>query len=241
MVVGDPREWRDRFVGFDERLLARILHVWPTCIGLLPGQPEEDDITINLVDLLWKDAIVRRLCYYIEYHFEPWGIDTNGAKFSKGQIDIGVLLERDRDYYLAYECKRLNVVNSSTRSSLATRYVTQGMMRFLTEQYAESLPVGCMLGYVMDGDLPFALQQVSHAITAHKTPLVLTAGPTAGQAMPGTERFHTGHQRATNPIELRHLLLPFLSAKQVAVPAPQYDAASTVVSASSVTNDESPK
>jgi hypothetical protein len=216
MVVGDPNVWRNRFVSFDERLLARILHVWPICVGLLPGQPEENDITINLVDLLWKDMVVRRLCYYVEYHFEPWGIDANGAKFSKGQIDIGVLLERDRDRYLAYECKRLNVTNSGMRSSLATPYVTLGMMRFLTEQYAEGLPVGCMLGYVMDSDLPFALQQVSQAVAANNTQLALIAGPTAGHAVPGTERFQTAHQRAASLIELRHLLLPFSSAKQVA-------------------------
>ena len=219
MALGDSHVWRDRFVSFDERVLARILHVWPVCVGLLPGQPEEDDITINLVNLLWRDSVVRRLCYYVEYHFEPWGIDANGAKFSKGQIDIGVLLERNRDRYLAYECKRLNVVNSGSRGSLATRYVTQGMMRFLTEQYAEGLPVGCMIGYVMDGDLPFGLQQVRQAIADNKTPLALIAGPTAGQAVPGTERFQTGHERITSPIELRHLLLPFSSAKQVATSA----------------------
>jgi hypothetical protein len=209
MVAGDPQDWKNPFVTFDERLLARILHVWPQCVALLPGQPEENDITINLVDLLWKDSVVRRLCYYVEYHFEPWGIDNNGAKFSKGQIDIGFLLEQDRDRYLAYECKRLNVVNAGARSSLATLYVTDGMMRFLTEQYAESLPVGCMLGYVMDGDLSFALKQVTKAIDDNKTPLALIAGPTSATAIPGTERFQTRHQRRVHPIDLRHLLLSF--------------------------------
>lgn len=208
MILGDTQDWRDKFVTFDERVLARVLHVWPRCIAVLPSQPEEDDITINLVDLLWKDAVVRRLCHYVEYHFEPWGVDVNGAKFSKGQIDIGVLIERDRDRYLAYECKRLNVINTGTRSSLATRYVTQGMMRFLTEQYAEGLSVGCMIGYVMDGDLPFALQKVTKAILDNKTPLGLLAGPTAMVAVAGTERFQTEHQRKADPIELRHLLLP---------------------------------
>src|SRR4051812_47614527 len=186
MVAGDPQDWTDRFVTFDERLLTRILHVWPLCVALLPGQPEENDITINLVDRLWKDAVVRRMCHYVEYHFEPWGIDANGAKFSKGQIDIGILLEQDRDRYLAYECKRLNVVNAGTRSSLATRYVTDGMMRFLTEQYAAGLPVGCMLGYVMDGDLPFALKQVSKAIGDNERALALMFGPTSGAAVLGT-------------------------------------------------------
>jgi hypothetical protein len=213
MLVGDPHEWKGKFVTFDERLFVRILDLWPKCIGVFTGQPEEDDITINLVDLLWKDSIVRRLCHYVEYHFEPWGVDANGAKFSKGQIDIGILIEHDRDRYLAYECKRLNVINNGTRSSLATRYVTQGMMRFLTEQYAEGLPVGCMLGYVMDGDLAFALQQVTKAIIDNNRPLALIAGPTSASAVPGAERFQTGHQRQATPIELRHLLLPFAITK----------------------------
>src|SRR3546814_17127279 len=57
--------------------------------------------------------------------------------------------------------------NSGNRSSLATVYVTEGMMRFMTEQYAEQLPVGCMLGYVLDGDVPFSLQKLTSAIIAH--------------------------------------------------------------------------
>jgi hypothetical protein len=218
MLVGDPDQWRSKFVSFDERLFARILHLWPACIGLLPGQPEEDDITINLVDLLWKDPVVRRLCHYVEYHFEPWGIDVNGARFSKGQIDIGVLIEYDRDRYLAYECKRLNVLNGRSRSSLATRYVTQGMMRYLTEQYAEGLSVGCMIGYVMDGDLPFALQQVTKTIHDHKSDLALISGPTAATAVARAERFGTEHKRASDPIELRHVLLPFVTMPPSANP-----------------------
>ena len=59
---------------------------------------------------------------------------------------------------------------------LATAYVTQGMIRFITEQYAENLPLGCMLGYVMDGDLAFALSRVEAAILAH-SPLTLQEGP----------------------------------------------------------------
>jgi hypothetical protein len=124
---------------------------------------------------------------------------------------------KDRERYLAYECKRLNVINYGTRSSLATRYVTQGMMRFLTEQYAEGLPVGCMLGYVMDGDLAFALQQVTKAIDDNKADLSLVAGPTPASAVPGIERFQTRHKRQADHIELRHLLLPFAIANQNAI------------------------
>ena len=210
MMIGDPRDWKDRFITIDERLLRRVLHVWPACVRLLPGQPEEDTITINLVHLLSIDAVVRRICYFVIYQHEPFGTQPGGAKFSKGKIDVAILLDQERERYLAYECKRLNVFHAGVRASLATRYVKDGMMRFLTEQYAEGLPVGCMLGYVMDGDLAFALAQVSAAIAAQKVPLALITGPATSQPITGIERFSTEHQTANKSnIELRHVLLPF--------------------------------
>jgi hypothetical protein len=208
-ALGDLKDWTSRFRTLDERLLERILAVWPKCLAVLPCQPIEDRITINLVACLSKDAIVRRICFYIEYQFEPFGTAANGAKFSKGQIDLGVLLDWDRERYLAYECKRLNVIYNGQRSSLATEYVKEGMMRFLTEQYADGLPIGCMLGFVMDGDIVFAMAQLNSAIQAHNVPLALVSGPTTAPSIGGITRFLTEHQRPTHLIELRHALLPF--------------------------------
>jgi hypothetical protein len=208
MVVGDAQAWAQKFTTFDDRFLERIVAVWPTCMNLLAGQPDEDTITINLVDLLVKDPTVRRLCHWIEYQYEPFGWTAGGSKFSKGKIDIGVVFDWDRDRYLAYECKRLNVINKSGRSSLATVYVTEGMMRFMTEQYAENLPVGCMLGYVLDSDMAFAMERVESAISAHAA-LQITTGPTPLIAVGMASRFGTRHHRSsTADIELRHALLP---------------------------------
>jgi hypothetical protein len=210
MMLGDPQSWRQRLISLDERILERILFVWQRCVARLPGQPEEDIVTINLVDLLAKDPVVRTLCHWIEYQFEPFGVSGDGVRFSKGIIDLSVLLDFDRETYLPYECKRLNVVHQGRRSSLATPYVKEGLMRFITEQYAEGLPVGCMLGFVMDGDLPFALQQVSAAITAEATALRSRGGIINGEVTPPVERFRTDHDRAISAqIEVRHVLLPF--------------------------------
>lgn len=206
MLIGDVQSWVDSFVSFDDRFLERIAAAWPTCMAILPEQPGEDDITINLVDHLAKDVVVRRLCHWVEYQFEPFGLAADGSKYSKGIIDIAVLFDWDRERYLAYECKRLNVINGESRSSLATVYVTQGMMRFLTEQYAEQLPVGCMLGYVLDGDVPFASSRIAAAIGSH-VPLALAEGPTPLAAIETIERFRTKHTRQTgSQIELRHAL-----------------------------------
>jgi len=85
-------------------------------------------------------------------------------------------------------------------------------MRFLTEQYAEHLPVGCMLGYVLDGDVPFAQARIVGAIGSH-VPLALTDGPTPLAAIDTIERFRTRHTRpAGSEIELRHALFSKSSA-----------------------------
>jgi hypothetical protein len=211
MVLGDPEPWKMRFITIDERILRRISAVWIKCVSLLSKQAEEDTITINLVNLLFKDRVVRRICHWVEFQFEPLGVAADGAVYSKGKIDMAVLLDWERKRYLAYECKRLNVITSGTRSSLGTRYVTEGVMRFVTEQYAEGLPIGCMLGYVMDGDIPFAVQQVHKAISANQSPLALVCAPVTAPKIDQIERFVTTHVRPTTKttIEVRHALLAF--------------------------------
>lgn len=207
MLLGDAQVWLDRFTTLDDRLLERIIAIWPACIGALGPQPLEDTITIALVDRLSVDPVVRRICYFIAYQHEPFGLAADGTKFSKGKIDLAVLFDWERERYLAYECKRLNVRNAGGRASLATDYVVDGMMRFITEQYAHDLPMGCMLGYVIDGDMPFAQQRVSDAISAH-TPLGLQDGPSPRPALEGHVRFETKHLRSGNSaIDLRHTLL----------------------------------
>lgn len=209
MVLGNLQVWADQFISVDERLLERIAVVWPACTKVLPSQPPEDTITINLVSHLCRDPVVRRICHWVEFQFEPFGTDQGGTNFSKGKIDICFLLDWNREQYIAYECKRLNVTHSGKRSSLATVYVSEGMMRFMTGQYADGLPIGCMLGYVIDGDLPFAMKKLTDAINSHKA-LRLVEGPTVAPPVEYIERFKTIHNKNSKKIiELRHALLPF--------------------------------
>ena len=124
---------------------------------------------------------------------------------------MALLLDRERERYLAYECKRLNVVRNGRTRSLATPYVLEGMARFITEQYAADLPLGCMLGYVMDGNVNTAQTRVRAAITSHSRDIGLTWGPTDDQSLDAMGRFASGHWRISSgaAIEIRHALLPF--------------------------------
>ena len=210
MAAGDPTAWADRFRSFDVRFLERVAAVWPECLEALPPRPYEDLITTNLVDLLQSDPEIRRRFHWIEYQHEPFGHTPEGTAYSKGQIDMAVFLDQDRERYLAYECKRLNEVRRDGRRSLAGEYVMHGLSRFVAEQYAENLPVGCMLGYVLDGDVPYAASSVRAKIVERRSDIALVIEPRDDVAIGTATRFYSRHRRASSgrEIEIRHALLP---------------------------------
>ena len=137
--------------------------------------------------------------------------NPDGTAYSKGRIDVAVFLNQDRDTYLAYECKRLNEVRGDGRRSLARGYVMDGLSRFVAGQYSEGLPVGCMLGYVLDGDLAYATSSVRAKIVECGQDVALVAEPRDDVAVGEATRFFSRHRRGSNggEIEIRHALLPF--------------------------------
>ena len=208
-MIGDPAAWLRRYRSLDERMMALVATIWPRCIANLPVHPDEDTITIQLVDALSRDPGARRLGV-IEYQFEPFGDRPDGIAYSKGKIDMAVLLDRTRRRYLAYECKRLNVKRDGRRRSLATQHVMEGLHRFITEQYAEGLPVGCMLGYVLDGDVPFARAKVIEALKRRKQEVGFVGVSRPPVTPPSAEGFVSDHIRWNGTaIEIRHTMLPF--------------------------------
>jgi len=70
-----------------------------------------------------------------------------------GRIDILVSCGLGYQVYFAIEAKRLRVRSSDGRrvDTLNDKYVKDGMMRFVTGQYAPFMESGAMLGYVFDG------------------------------------------------------------------------------------------
>ena len=210
-AAGDPATWTDRFRSLDTRFLQRVVAVWPRCVDVLQSHPHEDAITLNLVHLLRKDPGARRLFHWLALQYEPLGFTAEGMAYSKGRIDMALLVDREHERYLAYECKRLNVVRQGRKHSLATLYVTAGVARFVTEQYAENLSVGCMLGYVMDGDVEAAATKIYAAVDNQRARIGLTARPETDRSIGEAKRFFSRHLRAASgqEIEVRHALLPF--------------------------------
>ncbi len=210
MLAGDPTAWADRFRSFDVRFIERVATVWRRCVDKLPKPPHEDAITANLVDLLNGDPEARRQFYWIEFQYEPFGYTAEGTAYSTGSVDIAVLLNQDRNIYLAYECKRLHDVRKDgRRRSLAGDYVTHGLSRFVVEQYAEGLPLACMLGYVLDGDLEYAESSVRAKIAELREEVGLVTEPRGATPIGESRRFSSRHRRHSGgEIEVRHALFP---------------------------------
>ena len=200
----------DDFRILSDRLLPHIVRLLPSCVRTLGGELSEDAITRNLVSGLAKSPELRRVAD-LQYHFEPFRADDRGNQWSTGQIDFiaqpfGV---RNRELYLAYECKRLNVRRSGgPRRSKAAEYVKDGVARFVTEQYSAGLPLACMLGYVEDGDVHMANRKVRQKIDDLSEASVIGL-PIALSEDVHHIQFETVHSRESSDqsIRIRHQLV----------------------------------
>ena len=163
-----------------------------------------------MVHLLCSDPEVRRIGWPDAQYVPLEPLGYTGAVTGKGYIDIALIIDNDRDMYVAYECKRLNVTHKGKRSSLATPYVKEGVYRYINQQYSRTLPMAGMLGYVMDGEVQYALDKVHAAIKKHTDGETLKFGMNNVHKIGTSDRFRTLHVRSDNStVEINHTFLSF--------------------------------
>jgi hypothetical protein len=174
MIVGDASMWSDTF---PEDLIPRILELVIETWLPFPKPASSDHevpITRRFKHALKQAKDFRRLPLRIER--EP-AEDDPGTGEELGRIDLKFLpaVSALEEVYFAFECKRLNATVKGTRRTLASEYVTEGMMRFVTGQYASSVNSGGMLGYVLDGKSDEATTSVGQNIASRRTELRMSA------------------------------------------------------------------
>jgi len=205
MIVGSSLVWLKHLKDIDHYFIQCVEKVWPQVISRMNSTSWEDEITQRLVDLLKKDKSIIKYGF-LDYQYKLREEDIFGDFSNKGILDMALFLDQDYERYIAYECKRLNVITKKgNRSSLAGTYVDDGLMRYVTAQYAENLPFGCMIGYVMDGDTSFAIQQLELAVDKRKKKLNLATGKLSVKTGLYAE-FETSHNRTgkKSSISVRH-------------------------------------
>ncbi|EWS66600.1 hypothetical protein Y695_00008 [Hydrogenophaga sp. T4] len=184
---------------------------WQICIGPLQAKKgamtHEDHITMHLVKALRR---TKKVPGRIEYQHDLLFEDTNGNVSQPSSIDFVLTVGDDEDVYLAYECKRLNVPYAARVRNLCVPYVDEGLMRFVTGQYSNGLPMATMLGYVMNGDNGRARRGLRKVMKARAATLGLTA-ELDHPSLPGAPtRFRSTHKcRPGQSIDVEHQLLPW--------------------------------
>ena len=158
---GVPDAWLDLIGSLVPDILQLTWSTWQT-MPTLARDALEDPTTEELCRRLRHSRSAAELPFRIDIQMVELG---ESADAEQGRMDIvfSPLLATEQVYF-CLECKRLNVMTSRSRRSLANEYVVHGMMRFITRKYASQVPQGGMLGYVLDGDVEGAMERVSAAI-----------------------------------------------------------------------------
>lgn len=181
---------------------------WPICIAPLQSQKNamthEDHITNHLVDALIK---TKKTPGRIIPQYKLLTTDNQVVTLSSS-IDFVLTVGDDEDVYLACECKRLNVPYKSGMRGLVGEYVNDGLMRFISGQYSNGLPLAMMLGYVMNARLDRAHRGLRRAMTFREKVINLKSTKDDAIVAGKPLRFFTTHVCvAGHEIEVAHTLL----------------------------------
>jgi hypothetical protein len=207
-ILGSADGWSDTFPGdLVPRILELVLEVWRG-LDKPSGADLETHITRRLRIALVKAKNLQTLPFQIHRETAEDDMESSGEK---GRIDLYFTAGWREDVYFAFECKRLRVRSERKLRSLATEYVTEGMCRFVTGQYAVGLTCGGMLGYVMDGKVQTAMQSVDRAVRSRVSKLQMRPpGGLEGRGIKsgGAGAATTRHMIRNPDFVMHHLFVP---------------------------------
>ncbi len=169
-VIGNIDPWADQFPQDQvEQVIRFVCDSWRTFT--MPAKRLEVPITQKLCAHLRNSR--DRSVQWFRIDYETYVLDAVGRL--TGRIDLRFSHGFDESVYFSLECKRLRVRSGKRLQTLANKYVTQGMLRYFTGQYAEGLNKGGMLAYVMDGEVDTAIQNVAKSIEKMKGRLYMAS------------------------------------------------------------------
>ena len=209
VLSGNLDDWLPHFRSLEERVASAVEAAWPVCVAPLRSKKNamthEDHITEHLVQSLIR---AKSLPGRIIYQHTLLAEDKNSNVSMSGNIDFVLTIGDDEDVYLACECKRLNIPYKTGVRGLFAEYVDEGLMRFVSGQYANGLPAAMMLGYVMDARTDRARRGVKRAMESRSAAIRLQSVRDAPVIAGRPLRFHTTHLCAPgHVIEVAHTFL----------------------------------
>lgn len=202
-AVGDASLWGDLF---PDDLIPDVLQlVVDTWQSFLKPSPSDHEVPISrrFCEDLRREKGKRGLPLRIS----PESSETDPLTGKEiGRIDIQFAHGHNERVYFAFECKRLRINGIPNTHA----YVgADGMMCFIDGKYAKNLDSGGMIGYVMDGDVPKAIDAVSKAIVnkSNKLNLIAGTGMTPSSFVPNMPVTETYHTISSKRFTIYHLFL----------------------------------
>lgn len=111
---------------------------------------DENSIRDTLLLKYLKNDIIREEVGLIDlYNFEREVQEDE----SEGRTDIKVTTRdtfKTQKAYYTIECKRLDNINTTGKSGLNAKYISNGIERFISKKYSSYYRVNAMIGFIVD-------------------------------------------------------------------------------------------
>jgi len=194
--------------------IPRVLEAFYHCGLTLTKTTEnesEPDLTRKFTRHLTREGIFRDGPLRLDSNIEIFRDDTDWSSPKiDGILDFRVISSiAHSEVYFAIEAKRLNVVFKGKKSSLATEYVKEGMMRFSTKKYAPCMNKHSMLGYVYDSNVQNAITAVKSAVARLQKELDMPSPNfSLSEIVKNIPIYSTEHRQGADACEIFHMFLP---------------------------------
>lgn len=148
----------------------------------------------------------------LQIHLQPDIVSSDAdpeLNTPEGRLDLQVSRGLGYEVYFAIEAKRLRVSLPSRFFLGGREYVKDGMMRFITCQYAPFMQAGAMLGYIYDGETENARADIDRQVQKMAKGLKLKEPKrlTLSQILPDQPINETNHDLKKGSFTIFHLLL----------------------------------
>jgi hypothetical protein len=205
-VIGESANWGDLFpTHFLPDIFDLLIETWERF------EKPARDAQEPLITRRFRSALIQAKRYkVIPFLIMREDVEDDFESGEEiGRKDIAFYPTHHEEAYFAFECKRLNALVGGKLRALAAEYVSDGMSRYVTTQYARFMSHGGMIGYVLDGRCQHAMALVEQNIQSRYGDLKMKA---PGNFLPSTFRAESPVMRETahelpRPFRLHHIFL----------------------------------
>ena len=209
MVNGD-RKFHKLFPEEDISMILRAVIQAGANLRKQKETEKENSLTIRLHALLIRIHPFRDGPLSIQLQPEIPSSDANTST-PGGQIDLLIPSNLGYQVYFAIEAKRLRYLSPNGRFVPGnSEYVKEGMMRFISGQYAPFMKSGAMLGYVFDDNIIAARSGIDSYIQSKAYELKLKPPKrlTPSTVVPDNQVDETRYDLKERSFTIYHIFLP---------------------------------